>query len=85
MDLLLDPVRGMGTYTFENHFIATVRITDGRAILRMDMGLCVGIVLKALLKSSWRIHALWLAGNIDRGSCKIRMFTEVPKQASRRL
>ena len=49
--------------------LAAVRFRDGRDIFRVDIGLCIGIILWPLVNSvymgsvSW-----WLTRNIDRGS-----------------
>ena len=49
-----------GTYL---GFYITVHIMDSRAALSLDMGLHMGIMLRALLQSFYRIHVLGLTRN----------------------
>ena len=42
-----------------------------RAMLRIDIGLCSGIAVWLLLKSSYRIHVSQVTRNIDSGSTEL--------------
>ena len=46
----------------------TVNMLDGRAMLWMDIGVYMGIILCPLVKALYRIHALLVKNNIDRSS-----------------
>ena len=59
---------------------ATANITDGRDILRVDMGFYTGIILWRLLKASSRLHAcpfrLPVILTVAQGSCAKKLGSE---------